>query len=441
MDAMSSKTSLRNASVAEVRQSDSERTAQPEEFDLDQLAAEPSPPPDGGFRAWLVVLGAFGLAVASGGYFLAWGTFQAFYQGDFLSKNSASAIAWIGSTQYALTFMPGLISGRLFDLGYTKQTLMIASALMTICNFLVAECKSYYQVFLSQGLLLGITAGLMYVPRIVIATHWFNRKRPVVQAIISMGSAVGGMIYPIMFRQLEPKIGFRWTMRTFAFLNTGLCLFGIFSLKTRTPPPTHLPRLFALRGVLTSRAYLAYVAATFLAYLGLFTPLTYLTVRAEAIGIPTSLAFYLIPIVNGMTIFGRLSCGAVANKLGSLNLTIASTLLTVASIFAWAYVTSPAAYIAISCLYGFASGGFLGLFVVPTAHMGPVIDTGRRNGFQSTILSFGALIGPPISGAIQVSQKSFSIVGIYAGSVVIGSIACMVLAKRLQIGHVVRGRF
>ncbi|KAF7800153.1 hypothetical protein EIP86_011399 [Pleurotus ostreatoroseus] len=224
----------------------------------------------------------------------------------------------------------------------------------------------------------------MYVPRIVIATHWFNKRRPVVQAIISMGSAVGGIIYPIIFRQLQPRIGFRWTMRTFAFFNTALCLFAIFSLKTRTPPPARLPKLFALRGVLTSRAYLAYVAATFLAYLGLFTPLTYLTVRAEALGIPTSLAFYMVPIVNGTTIFGRLSCGAVANKMGALNLTIASTLLTVGSIFAWADLPMRDSF-----MFRFASGGFLGLFVVPTAHMGPATDTGRRNGFQSTILSFG----------------------------------------------------
>ena len=47
--------------------------------------------------------------------------------------------------------------------------------------------------------------------------------------------------------------------------------------------------------------------------------------------------------------------------------------------------------------------------------MGPAEDCGVRIGVAMTILGFGALIGPPISGAIQRSGGGFEAVGAYAG--------------------------
>jgi len=83
----------------------------------------------------------------------------------------------------------------------------------------------------------------------------------------------------------------------------------------------------------------------------------------------------------------------------------------------------------------------LGLFPVPTTQMGDVSDTGRRTGLQMTLLSFGALIGPPISGAIQDTGGSYRGVGVYAGTVVLVSVCCMLAAKKLQTGHVLKKIF
>ena len=47
--------------------------------------------------------------------------------------------------------------------------------------------------------------------------------------------------------------------------------------------------------------------------------------------------------------------------------------------------------------------------------MGATEDVGRRLGMLMSILSIGALIGPPISGAIATDSGSFKGVGYYAG--------------------------
>lgn len=52
----------------------------------------------------------------------------------------------------------------------------------------------------------------------------------------------------------------------------------------------------------------------------------------------------------------------------------------------------------------------------PAVRMGDVADVGRRVGMALTIMSLGALAGPPISGAIlDHSANDFKPVGYYAG--------------------------
>ena len=47
--------------------------------------------------------------------------------------------------------------------------------------------------------------------------------------------------------------------------------------------------------------------------------------------------------------------------------------------------------------------------------MGDTEDVGRRLGMSMSILSIGALAGPPISGAISTTAGGFKDVGYYAG--------------------------
>jgi hypothetical protein len=62
-----------------------------------------------------------------------------------------------------------------------------------------------------------------------------------------------------------------------------------------------------------------------------------------------------------------------------------------------------------------ASGVYAGLVLAPAMALGDTSDVGRRVGMASTILAFGALIGPPISGTIYSASGGYKAVGYYAG--------------------------
>ncbi|OCB85136.1 MFS general substrate transporter [Sanghuangporus baumii] len=396
--------------------------------------------PDGGLEAWLLVVGGFFLSLSTFGYFVSWGTYQAYYETVLLVSNTPSQIAWIGSLQYSLIFLPGLLAGRLFDLGYFKPTLITASAAMTIANFLIAECSKYWHFVLCQGLLLGLAAGCIYIPCIAVVSHWFKHRRPVAFAIISFGGSVGGIIYPIIVRNLLPTVGFKWTVRTIAFINLATFIFAIFTMRSRLPPPDILPNLLDVRTFLTP-AYLFYVLSTFVAFLGLYTPLTFISVSAELIGLDPSFSFYLVAIANAASAVGRLSSGVLAVSYGPVNVMVICTALAAVFTYIWPFVTTKASFIAATILYGITSGAFICLFAIPVAHLGATHDVGRRTGLQMTVMAFGALAGPPISGVIKQHHSTFHEVGIFAGTMIAGSIFLMLASKFCAVRSLFTGKF
>lgn len=85
-----------------------------------------------------------------------------------------SISAWIGSIQvakafyqspglfliclqYSLVFLPSLVIGRLFDLGYFRAIFITSSSIIVVATFLIPQCHSYWQFLLVQGFLVGVS--------------------------------------------------------------------------------------------------------------------------------------------------------------------------------------------------------------------------------------------------------------------------------------------
>ena len=60
----------------------------------------------------------------------------------------------------------------------------------------------------------------------------------------------------------------------------------------------------------------------------------------------------------------------------------------------------------------------------PVVRMGKVTEVGMRSGMAFTVMSLGALAGPPISGAILDHSGSLKNVGYYAGELMTFVVCC-----------------
>ncbi|CAE6453928.1 unnamed protein product [Rhizoctonia solani] len=424
--------------------------------------------PDGGLRAWLVVLGAKPSFLMEGyelgwlfwvfGFVNAWGVFQAYYQETVLSDVSPSTIAWIGSVQYALVFLPGLLTGRLFDLGYYRAPQMSAAALLVIGTFLAAECHEYWQFLLCQGIAIGLASGFLFGPTIAVVSHWFRARRGLALGVLASGSSIGGTVIPIAVRKLIPLVGFKWAMRMYHWVHLIVCFdhrysslasigfillfvltIAILALRRRLPPKKVSGGLLNLQAFL-HLPYTIYVLASVVSFLGLYTVLTYLEVYAIEIGLPEDFSFYMIPIANAASLFGRVGSGIVSDRIGPVNTLIPSTLVAGLCTYAWPFARDKGSLIAVACIYGTACGVFVGMLATPVAKMGSMDDVGRRTGMLMTVISAGAVAGPPISGAIRDTTGAFVDVGYYAGSMIMLCVLLLICVKFVALGTL-RGKF
>ncbi|KAH9925282.1 uncharacterized protein B0H18DRAFT_382780 [Fomitopsis serialis] len=130
-------------------------------------------------RAWLTVLGACCMQFATVGFMNSFGVMEAFYIQEFLPLSSASAISWIGSIQLLLDLTLGAALGPLLDRGFHREVLVAGSVLFLFSQFMLslAQPGHYYQVFLSQGLGMGLGIGSIYIPSFVAVSRHFRQRR------------------------------------------------------------------------------------------------------------------------------------------------------------------------------------------------------------------------------------------------------------------------
>ncbi|CAK5267562.1 unnamed protein product [Mycena citricolor] len=404
--------------------------------------------PDGGFRAWSVVAGVVAGNSATFGYVNAWGVFQAYYEQNTLNHVNASTMcvpsaastssadfresAWIGSIQYSLIFFPSLITGRLFDLGYFQGPLAVSSVILIAATFLVAQCKEYYQFLLCQGILTGVCCGVIFGPNLGLVGHWFKRKRGLAMGIAASGSSIGGTVFPIATHKLIPLVGFKWTMRICAFMLLFCLAIANLTLRRRLPPKNVAGGLLNLKAF-KSASYTIWSISSLVAFLGLYTVLTYIDVSAQSFGISPEYSFYLIAIANGSSVFGRLGGGIISDRTGPMNVLIPSTLLSAVVTFVWPHVRTQGGLTAIAVIYGMLSGVYVSLFAVPLFELGEISDLGRRTGMTLTMTAIGALAGPPISGAVNTATGGYTAVGYYAGSAIVLCVILMLITRHLVL--------
>ena len=195
---------------------------------------DPGPPPNGGTVAWLQAIAGHLVCINSWGYILTFGIFQPTYV-EMLDL-PPSTVSWIGSVQLGVLYFAGAFSGRAFDAGYLKPLLLVGCLLQLIGAFMSSIATTYWQLFLSQGVCMGLAFGLTFPPIIAHVSTYFTTRKVFAMAIAATGGATGGIIFPLIAQQLLPRVGFGWTVRTMGLVMLVCSIFVILMVKTRLPP-------------------------------------------------------------------------------------------------------------------------------------------------------------------------------------------------------------
>ncbi|KAK9235228.1 major facilitator superfamily domain-containing protein [Lipomyces kononenkoae] len=397
---------------------------------------DPSAFPDGGWEAWLAVAGGFFTVFSSIGWINCIGVFQNYYQTNQLKFYSTSTVSWITSTESFMMFFWGPVAGKLVD-NYGPRWPILAGTFLHVFGLMMTSISTeYYQIFLAQAVCSAIGCSFLFYPTLAAIGTWFRARRAFAFGIITAGSSLGGVVLPIMVEKLIIEVGFGWAMRSVAFMLLGLLIFANATLKSRLPPLRRPVSLMDFIRPYFEITFLLLSISSFFLYIAGFLPFNYLIVQAEASGMSTSLAGYLIPILNAASTFGRILPGYLADKTGTFNVMIIFAVFSgIVNLALWLPARSNAPIIVFACLYGFASGCTLTIIPAMVAQISDIRQLGVRTGALYVLSSVGVLVGSPIAGAIVSDQHGqFSGLMIFCGVVLLVGAIFAILSRYSQVG-------
>ncbi|KAM9894782.1 hypothetical protein OXX69_011252 [Metschnikowia pulcherrima] len=412
--------------------------------------------PDGGWKAYSVVLGSHLGLMVNFGVLNAVGAVQAYVSNHQLAGEKVSSVSWVFSIYMCLPFLLGALVGPVFDRRGSTHLLIASTVLLFIGFLALSFSKSIVAFIFSLSLCLGTAHALAIPPLVSSLSQWFLANRGKALGLASLGGSVGGTIWPLILQALYSSVGFAWAIRIVGAIAVCLSASSVILVKSRFTSQktrssfvaeTKAKRLAAsmsnhldLSPFRDSR-FTALVSGVFLTEIALLSVVTYLASYALAHGFSEKNSLILLTILNAAGVPGRYISGYFADRYGSLNTMLVMLTGFSLSIFVvwlpFGHITS--ALYAFAVLFGFFSSSILSLTPVCLGSFTPVDVFGRCYGLMYTFSSTGILFGIPVGSAIigNSSVESYQKFTIFCGCfAVVGTLSwftCRYLIVGLKV--------
>jgi len=410
--------------------------------------------PEGGLKAWLVVLGSFCAMFSIYGLINTSAVFEAYFKANQLQQYSHSQIGWIFSLYLFLVFFVGIQVGPMFDRFGPRVLVAVGSLLIVISLMLLSLSKTYYQIILTYSVLGGLGGALLNAPAYGAIAHYFEVRRGLATGIATTAGGIGGIIFPLMLQPLLDKsgVGFAWSCRILGFMLLGLAVPANLFIKSRRSIQRRddgKPKAASIWPDLTvfrDRCFALATLGVFFMEWGLFVPLTYIVSYATDHGTGSSDSSLLLSLLNAGSVVGRFLPGLLADKFGRFNVIIITISLCAATILGiWLPCgDSKGGLVAFCVAFGFASGSNLSLIPVCLGQFCEPQNYGRYFATATMVASFGTLSSVPIGGAllgVGNQDTGWMALILFSGASYIVALACYTSARVLTVGWMPLSKF
>ncbi|EJU00599.1 MFS general substrate transporter [Dacryopinax primogenitus] len=419
------------ADPTEERRDDSLRTVTPEPGAIVDAAGKPGTqvtsaevvsgadqPPDGGITACFI------LNFVDLGFTYGFGVYQEQYKLREFADVSATQIDLVGSICVALTLFLGAFMGRPCQRYGMRAVSIVGSIVFFVGTLSAGFCTSIPTLIVTQGIIQGAGAGMLFVPGAAIPAQWFARRRALAIGIGASGAGLGGVFWSLIGRLLISQLGRQWALRVSSFINLGLCVIAIVFLKERKTREARWREGEKDEPILDWRMFRDPVFAVLYC--------------ASAVSVFGCVLLRLAPtltnantqvsMMNLGSASGRIILGAIADtRAGRFNTVLAGMFCAGASQWLfWSLANKSGSYalcMVLAIVYGLCGGGYIGIFPVVLAHAFDHTRLAAITGLFFTSELVGQPTGGPIAGAIlQSSGGNYYPMIAYSGaSLVLGS--------------------
>lgn len=241
---------------------------------------------------------------------------------------------------------------------------------------------------------------------------------------------LGGIIYPILFQQLQPRIGFPWAVRATGFLALITFLLSFAVLRDHKVTGTK-PRALVDTKAFHEPPFMLYMIALTVRSAGYWVPFFYISTFATShLHTSPQTGFYLLTITNAGGFVGRLLPGMLPKVLASVEVLPVATALAGLITLAWISIHNLAGFVVFCIVYGILAGVSITMLTIMVPLLSPpdaVQDTiGTRLGMAYCACGIGILFGSPVAGALaDLRTGDFTRAQAFAGAMQLGAVAML----------------
>lgn len=310
--------------------------------------------------------------------------------------------------------------GRLIDRVGARQVMAAGAATVGVGSLLLSRAQSlpaFYVIYIVAGV--G-QAGATIIPISLVISNWFNVKRGKALGFVMTGTGLGAMfMVPI-----STQIILRWDWRVCYFTMGCIILFmvplNLLFIRTRPSDMGLLPDgglvsetepivvegLSAREAVGTS-AFKLIAAMMFLVGLVSMGIGVHLMAYLTDSGHTEATASYIIGIISGLTVFGKIGMGFLIDRWGLRRAVALTYIIIGAGVFLLMGAKDLAAARVFAVVYGLAIGAPLILNPALTAECLGLRNFGAVFGILTLVSTAGVAVGAVFTGVVFDKSGSY----------------------------------
>ncbi|QRW21482.1 nuclear mRNA splicing protein [Rhizoctonia solani] len=395
------------------------------------------PPADRGLQAWLYLIGAFVVETLVWGFPNSFGVFLGYYSKMYQGEKGAELLLPLAGTlcsgidfrDFGLPYV--LFGWALRPIIYPivarypsqrRTSMWVGNFICFGSLFGASFVKKPWQIVLLQGGGYGLGGSLLYAPTVSYMSEWFYVRRGLANGVMNAGTAVGGLILPLVLPSIIRPYGTSSTLRYLSIVVFALLSAVLPFIRPRLPED-RVRRIATTSRTKwsTNKSFWLLLCVTALQGFAYFLPIVYLPTFAQDMMLSDSQASLTLALLNGSSLISRIALGHLSDILNPWVLATSTLAATSAATFVlWgALVTTIGTLSAYSILFGALAGGFSSLwtgFVRPIARDDTTAATSML-GMLMLSRGLGNVLSTPISSVlIGGSMRDYAHSGLQNGS-------------------------
>jgi MFS family permease len=312
--------------------------------------------------------------------------------------------------------------GALSDKYGARPVMLTGSILLGGGLALASRTSTLLEFQIVYGMIVGASAGAVFVPTMATVTGWFEKNRANAVSLVSAGMGMGPLtISPLASWLLANGHDWRSAQLTIAIVVWAILIPASFFIRrppasamTAAPMPGAADPGMTVGQALRSPQFIVMGLTYFCCCATHSGPIFHTVSYAIACGIPaiTAVSIYSVEGLAGLV--GRIVFGLSGDRFGAKQTVVTGLLIQAVAAGCYFFTRQIGEFYAVAIVFGMAYGGVMPLYSVLAREYFPMRIMGTIIGASSMIASLGMSLGPAVGGLIFDAYGSYG--WLYLGS-------------------------